>query len=480
MAQLPRRPALDLRLLLLAAALLAAGPAAATDLVGTWHVLAHYRDANSGAPEQLRWQDRVWVFQRKGSKLKWTEYPIVVFGNDSGRFERRQSGQYARVLGAWEPSDSQLANIEAGLKINTRGSKSKSLRGSDEEGWQSTARARAASASVITYQETWSIEDPGGLPRFLQQDVMASARTETLEGLTSYQTTAIEDGGNVLVGRFQRDGTREGSFTMRRSGEVGRLEERDQRAIQQAARERSTAASAHSTASSGVDLIIQETGLRVTSEQREGLVREAVQLLEIGRSPNQVSEALLQSLLRKSYGWAQQGAEHGAGVRYRLPFASDEPRRLRLGFRSDAAAGGSDFDRRDERDRYTLVFELPERSDVVAARAGRVVQAGGRITVLHPDGTFAVYTPIAEASVEQGADVQADRVLGKSGAPGQPQGDRLSFGVYRMVEGGALESLRVRFDDGTAEGFEPSQGASYGGGGAPGADGGAPGADGSP
>ena len=229
MAQLPRRRALDLSLLLLAASLLPAAPAAAFDLVGTWHVLVHYRDAASGAPEQLRWQDRIWVFERKGKKLRWTEYPIVVFASQAGRFENLSTSGAVRVLGAWEPNESQLANIEAGLRINTRGSKKKSLRGSDAEGWRSTARAQAASASVITYQENWSVSGLPDAPVFDQHDVMASARTETLEGLTRYETTSIEAGGDLLRGRYQRDGSRTGTFVMRRSGEVGLLEPRERR-----------------------------------------------------------------------------------------------------------------------------------------------------------------------------------------------------------------------------------------------------------
>jgi len=464
MAQLPRRFALHLSAALCAALLLAAAPATAADWTGTWHVLVHYTDAHSGNPEQPRWNDRIWVFERKGSKLRWTEYPIVVFSNDSGRFERRQSGQYARVLGAWEPSDGQLANIEAGIKINSRGSKKKSLRGSDEEGWHSIARARAASASVITYQENWSVAGWQDLPVFEQQDVMASARTETLEGVTRYEATAVEDGGNVLRGRYQRDGTREGTFTMRRSGAVGQLEKRDQREIQRAAYERSYGVEARRAASSGVDRIVAETGLYVTEAQHEALVREAIQLREVGRGPREVSEALLKSLRGKYYGWLEAGAVPAESARYLMPFAPDVPRTLTLGYRADGATSADDG--RKDRDRYTLVFALPSGSQVLAARAGRVVQAGDRIAVLHGDGTFASYTPISDAKVAVGAEVEAGEVLGQSG---EPQGDRLGFAVYVVPEPPEVRSVPVRFDDGSAEGFVPVQGSSYPGGGQPGA-----------
>jgi hypothetical protein len=106
-----------------------AGAEPSVDLIGTWHVLVHYRDDHTVRPEQERWEDKAWVFERSGSRLRWTEYPIVVFSDETGRFERRQTGQYARVLHAWEPNAKQLEDIRRGLEYNTRGSKSKTLRG---------------------------------------------------------------------------------------------------------------------------------------------------------------------------------------------------------------------------------------------------------------------------------------------------------------------------------------------------------------
>ncbi|MBW2361977.1 MAG: hypothetical protein JRG84_13795 [Deltaproteobacteria bacterium] len=202
------------------------GVAGTVDLAGAWHVLVHYTDDNSSHPDQLRWHDRVWVFERKNGKLVWTEYPIVVFGDDAGRFERRSSGQYARVLGGWWPSEAQLANIRVGLRTNTRGMKSKKLRGSDAEGWATHSRVRAASASVISYQENWSVTYEAGLPHFQQQDVMGSARTESLEGITRYETRESAAGG-AFAGAYERDGTRHGTFWMRRAGARLRLDAKD-------------------------------------------------------------------------------------------------------------------------------------------------------------------------------------------------------------------------------------------------------------
>ena len=224
MARLSRHHALDLRALRLAAWLAwlalasSAATASATDLVGTWHVLVHYRDDNAHDPQQERWDDKVWVFERKGSRLRWTEYPIVVFGDSSGRFERLGTNPASRVLHSWQPNGRQLAQIQQGLEVNPRGSKSKTLRKSGD-GWSSASRPAAASASVITYVENWSIEGLSALPVFRREDILGSALSESLEGVTLYATAQIEADG-VLRGSFERDSTRHGTFRLLRAGPV--------------------------------------------------------------------------------------------------------------------------------------------------------------------------------------------------------------------------------------------------------------------
>lgn len=196
-------------------------PAAAVELAGTWYVLIHYKDDNAGNPEAERWDDRVWVFEKQGNGLRWTEYPIAVFDDESGRFERRDTGQYARILGSWEPSEGQLADIRDGLQVNSRGSKTKTLRGSDAQGWTSGRRGASGSASVISYEEVWAIEGLPARPVFTRSDYMGGGRTDTLEGGIEYATT--ESSADQLRGTYERDGTRHGTFRMLRSGAVGEL-----------------------------------------------------------------------------------------------------------------------------------------------------------------------------------------------------------------------------------------------------------------
>jgi hypothetical protein len=209
---------------LLAAPALAQRPA--LDLVGTWHVLVHYRDASSGDPAQLHWEDRLWIFEREGDRLRWTEYPIVIFRERAGRFEPASAGRERRVLGAWQPSEAQLDEIRRGLAVDDRGRRSKSLRPRTGGGFGTHARAAPGSSSQLGYTEDWIVEMAGELPVFRQEDRLASGRTQTMQGVTVWASERAAEGGALLVGRFTRDASRSGSFRMRRSGPVRGLSPR--------------------------------------------------------------------------------------------------------------------------------------------------------------------------------------------------------------------------------------------------------------
>lgn len=190
------------------------------DLIGTWHVLVHYTDSDSANPVTERWDDRLWVFEKKGSRLKWTEYPIVVFDDRKGRFERSVSGQ-RRVLHAWEPNATQRAQIASGLAFNTRGSRSKSMRRSKKDGrWQSSAAPAVQSATTVGYHEIWTIHDPTVLPKFVRDDILGSQRAETMNGRTRYDAVKVTSDGATVRGTFARDESRRGRFRMVRSGDA--------------------------------------------------------------------------------------------------------------------------------------------------------------------------------------------------------------------------------------------------------------------
>lgn len=200
------------------------------DLTGTWFVLIHYRDPGTANPDATRWKDFVWVFTQRGSRLEWTQYPIVVFDDDSGRFETLGDNPRSRVLAGWEPDAAQLQTLADGPQVNPRGKGTKSLRGSDAQGWKSVSRMVATSASVLGYQENVSIEGLNDLPRFVREDVVGNALSSSKGGGTRYEVESVEQGGQQLRGRYERDGRQKGTFRMWRTAPIRDLpikEEKD-------------------------------------------------------------------------------------------------------------------------------------------------------------------------------------------------------------------------------------------------------------
>jgi len=276
--------------------LAAAGPAAAAgvDLAGTWHVLVHYRDAAAPNSETERWEDRLWVFEVSSSRLRWTEYPIVIFEDETGRFERRAgTGQYARVLGAWQPSPAQLANLREGLAANDRGSETKSLRRRGDA-WSSETRSGATGASVITYQEKWGIDDPEGLPVFEQVDVLGSESAEGMEGRTVLRSERVLEDGALLVGSYDRDGTRRGTFQMRRAGERRELAKKTQSELQRQGLARGLMSSEEARrAMEPLRGELAQAGIELDDREMGRLVERGIELLSRGEEPEDVRRRLV-------------------------------------------------------------------------------------------------------------------------------------------------------------------------------------------
>lgn len=183
------------------------------DLQGTWYVLVH--DEENGVQG---WEDKVWTFEPRGSRLVWTEYPVVSLRDDRGRFETLASGRRVRAPGHWMPNAAQRTEIENGPGVVARWARSKTLRGDPEHGYQSRGAANRDSASVIGYSERWEISGLRAMPRFRRVDEMSGARSVSLDGVTEYR--AATPGGDRISGDFERDGARRGSFSMQRVASV--------------------------------------------------------------------------------------------------------------------------------------------------------------------------------------------------------------------------------------------------------------------
>lgn len=188
-----------------------------SDLEGTWFVLIHYRDSATKNASSDRWLDKVWTFESKGSRLYWVEYPIVVLEDSDGRFESYKGNPRSRVLEKWKPNKGQLAEIMDGPRVNTRGSKSKSLRGSDAKGWRSTGRNRVSGANVLGFHEEWSIDREGDERKLMITEVLGNAVQGNAEGKTTYVIKSGDSDGLSYVGGYDRDGARVGTFEMFRT-----------------------------------------------------------------------------------------------------------------------------------------------------------------------------------------------------------------------------------------------------------------------
>ncbi len=194
-------------------------PHSGATLLGAWHVLVHYEDAASSGSERERWEDRAWVFEKQGDRVRWTEYPIVVFDAETGRFENDGAHRASRTLQYWQPDAAQLADIKDGLAVNERGMASVTLRLLGES-WVSAPKQAISSASMIRYDEGWFVDWAAQGPIFKREDALRSERAEELTGVTIYTTREAADGGRQLRGDFERDGVQHGTFTMTRAAGV--------------------------------------------------------------------------------------------------------------------------------------------------------------------------------------------------------------------------------------------------------------------
>ena len=482
-----RRIALGLALL---ASLAVARNSHAVDLDGFWYVLVHYQDSATNKPDQWRWDDRVWKFERKGDRLEWKEWPIVVLDDESGRFEPMRGGRASRVLGKWEPSPTQLADIRDGIQVNSRGSKEKTLR-SEAGGttWSSGEVAAADSALVISYSETWTITGLPDSPVFTRDDTMGSSATESMSGRTVYKTESVGPNGDEISGTFERDGTRTGRFKLIRAGGTEALKGA---ATNQADLQRKRFMEAMS-GSEEMRALVRErvvtdlaaSGVTVSDAEVDKLTQQALVEARRTGSADDVGKALATQSEQLFYAFAPRDAKHDDSARYLVPFDPSVPRRLGQGVNGDmgydlygnaVSSPQGDPVTHDGLNKYAFDWLMPAGTTVVAARDGkvaRVVQnvdpAGYRggvladaVVVEHADGTFATYMGLAEGiPVAAGQQVRAGDPIGKCGS-WSSGATAIHFSVSKLDAEGRAQTVPILFADG-GKGFVPVPGSYYGG-----------------
>jgi murein DD-endopeptidase MepM/ murein hydrolase activator NlpD len=172
------------------------------------------------------------------------------------------------------------------------------------------------------------------------------------------------------------------------------------------------------------------------------------------------------------WGWVigDVSAHHDDSVRYRMPFGGTETRPL-----SQGVAGGFTH---SGPHRFAFDFAMPIGTPILAARAGVVIRVSdghtkhgisdefltkaNAVLIMHDDRTIATYAHLDPgAGVREGMRVRTGEVIGFSGNTGFSTGPHLHLDVWKPLASGQLKTLRIRFHDGTRQGFVPVEAALY-------------------
>lgn len=161
-------------------------------------------------------------------------------------------------------------------------------------------------------------------------------------------------------------------------------------------------------------------------------------------------------------------ARHNDAYSYLLPYSSTRPHKLVQGY----------FGKFSHAEVHALDFEMPEGTEIVAAREGVVVEIkedsnvggttrdyldkGNFVIVYHDDGTFGNYFHLKQqgALVSAGQRVERGTVIGLSGNTGLSSAPHLHFEVL-LPSAGGKQTVPTRFNlrDGSVETLQ--EGRSY-------------------
>ncbi len=191
-----------------------------TALLGSWHVLIHYRDAGAAHPEQWHWEDRVWELRSDGDRVVWSEHLLVRFVDESGRFTDLGTNRAARVAGAWQPNERQAVQIASGLQVVGRTHRSRTLARAPDGAWRTPEGSGALSGLTgdSVYTSSWSVEPRPDRLALVQVDEVRSATGVERLGETVYtleRRASPPRGSGIWTGEYARDATRRGRVFLR-------------------------------------------------------------------------------------------------------------------------------------------------------------------------------------------------------------------------------------------------------------------------
>lgn len=162
------------------------------------------------------------------------------------------------------------------------------------------------------------------------------------------------------------------------------------------------------------------------------------------------------------------GTKHDDGYAYLLPYTSSRPHKLMQGY----------FGKFSHMDTHSLDFEMPEGTQIVAAREGVVIKTkqdsnrggasrdfidqGNFVLIYHSDGTFGNYFHLKQngVRVKVGQQVKKGDLIGLSGNTGWSSAPHLHFEVL-LPGNGAKQTVPTKFllADGKVEALR--EGSSY-------------------
>lgn len=177
------------------------------------------------------------------------------------------------------------------------------------------------------------------------------------------------------------------------------------------------------------------------------------------------------ALLEIDFGFAPKGARHDPSARYRYPYQVWMPRAVGQG------PGG--WSHNTPAEQFAYDFLMPIGTPVLAARAGVVARVqdgsharnvadrdgdkGNAVTILHEDGTFALYVHLEPGiPVGKGQRVRRGQRIGLSGNTGFAGGPHLHFVVRSRRADGEVVSHRTLFGKPGSIGADLEEGHHYG------------------
>jgi hypothetical protein len=197
--------------------------------------------------------------------------------------------------------------------------------------------------------------------------------------------------------------------------------------------------------------------------------------------PHKVTEAFSVSPIEEGSKWeysytnyyklGSSSAKHDDSCLYQLPYAPGSKFKVTQGYDGKFSHKGSN--------RYAIDWQMPEGTEVRAARGGLVVRVkddsnrGGAglkfdpfnnfVLIRHEDGTLGHYCHLQKGGcrVKVGQTVSAGQVIALSGNTGFSSGPHLHFCVFKAKDGRERESIPVKFRTATEQGITLISGRSY-------------------